>query len=208
MFLGFILSICSKYDREYDFDIILGQVVLCCKLRWICRKHSNDAARQVETPITMTIYLVSRHNFIVASLVTHYHDSKQVNAAIDMFSVWLPVNYCDILHRVVLHSSGILYNTYSMKTNVLLHFEHENDVISIIKQHRATRLWLVALYKSLIMIVTSFLCYISSFHPIFWLRSNVSVNSKPDHPPGRPPGNVFDGRIPTTGEKGVQNPHP
>ena len=27
---------------------------------------------------------------------------------------------------------------------------------------------------------------ISSFHPIFWLHNNVSVNSKPDYPPGAP----------------------
>ena len=34
--------------------------------------------------------------------------TKQVNAEIDAVSVWLPVKYCDMLHRVVLHSSGIL----------------------------------------------------------------------------------------------------
>ena len=39
-----------------------------------------------------------------------------------------------------------------MKTYVLLHFEHKNDVI--VKLHRATRLRLVALYKSLKIIVT------------------------------------------------------
>ena len=32
----------SKYDREHGFDVILQQVVRCHKLRWICRKHSND----------------------------------------------------------------------------------------------------------------------------------------------------------------------
>ena len=40
----------------------------------------------------------------------------------------------------------------------LLHFEHKNDVTIIIKLHKTTHLWLVALYKSLIMIVTLFLC--------------------------------------------------
>ena len=45
-----------------------------------------------------------------------------------------------------------------MNTNVRSHFEHKNDVTIIIKLHRATRLWLVSLYKSLTMIVTSFLC--------------------------------------------------
>ena len=36
------------------------------------------------------------------------------------------------------------------------HFEHKNDVTVIIKLHRATRLQLVALYKRLTEIVTSF----------------------------------------------------
>ena len=40
-------ELCSKYDREYDFDVILGQVV--CP-QSVCRKHSNDVVRQVETP--------------------------------------------------------------------------------------------------------------------------------------------------------------
>ena len=30
------------YDREHDFDVILGSVVPCRKLKWICREHSND----------------------------------------------------------------------------------------------------------------------------------------------------------------------
>ena len=34
--------------------------------------------------------------------------------------------------------------------------------------------------------------------------NNVSVDSKPDHPPGQ----FFDGRIPTTWAKRVQNRHP
>ena len=43
-----------------------------------------------------------------------------------------------------------------MKTYVLLHFEHENDVTIIIKLHRTIRLRLVALYRSLTM--TSLSC--------------------------------------------------
>ena len=41
-----------------------------------------------------------------------------------------------------------------MKTFVLLHFEHKNDIKITIKIHKATHLQLVALYKSLTMIVT------------------------------------------------------
>ena len=84
-------ELCLKYDREHDFDVILGEVVLCCKLRWICRRHSNDVMRQVETPtkaaifVARQIYLVPRRNFHVALEVTSYHDWKQVIAAIDAF---------------------------------------------------------------------------------------------------------------------------
>ena len=75
-------KLCSKCDREYGFDVTLGQIVLCRKLTWICRKHSNDVARQVETPSKRTIfverqiYLAARHTFHVASVVTLYHDCK------------------------------------------------------------------------------------------------------------------------------------
>ena len=58
---------------------------------------------------------------------------------------------------MLLHSSGILYNTDSMITFVLLHFKHKNDVTIIIRLYRATHLRLVALSKSSIMIVASFL---------------------------------------------------
>ena len=34
--------------------------------------------------------------------------AKQLNAAIDVFLVGLPVKYCDMLHHFFLHSSGIL----------------------------------------------------------------------------------------------------
>ena len=38
---------------------------------------------------------------------------------------------------------------------------------------------------------------------------NVSVNSKPDHPPGaKPPGNLFDGRIPHPRAKKSSKPPP
>ena len=37
-------------------------------------------------------------------------------------------------------------------------------------------------------------------------KSYVSINSKPDHPPGKTPGQFFDGRIPTPGQKQLKNP--
>ena len=63
---------------------------------------------------------------------------------------------------------------------VILDFEHKNDVTIIIKLHRAAHLRLVALYKSLTMLATSFLrskCNINiGFHGI-----SVKQRSKFDH---------------------------
>ena len=139
-------ELCSKYDREYSFEVILGKVVLC-------RKHSNDVARQVGTLSKRTIF-VARCNFYVASVVTLYHDlktSKCCNRCIFSLTTWEVLRHAT---SFFLHSSGILWNTYSMKTYVLLHFIRKNDVTFIIELHRATCLRLVALYKNLTMIVT------------------------------------------------------
>ena len=69
--------------------------------------------RQVETPSKRTdfvvrqIYLVARCYFYVASVVTLYHGCKTSKCCDRCFLVLLPVKYCDMLHGVVLHSSGI-----------------------------------------------------------------------------------------------------
>ena len=57
-------------------------------------------------------------------------------------------------------SNYFIVKTYSMKTNVLLHFEHKNDVTIIVNfcvelQAEASRR---VTLRSLIMIVTSHLC--------------------------------------------------
>ena len=49
------VELCSRLDREHDFDVILEWVSLCRKPRCICCKHSED---------------VARHNFHVALEVT------------------------------------------------------------------------------------------------------------------------------------------
>ena len=49
---------------------ILGSVVPCRKLGWICRKYSNYVARKVGTPGKSTI-VVARHEFHVL-LKLHY----------------------------------------------------------------------------------------------------------------------------------------
>ena len=104
---------CSKYDREHNFDVTLGSVVPSRKLRWICRKNSNDLVRQVEIPGKSTILscdkfiFVARHNFHVASEITLHHYRKTLSYCKRcIFS--LPVKYCDILQHFLLHSSGIL----------------------------------------------------------------------------------------------------
>ena len=95
------------YDREHDFDVILGQVVPCRKLRWIGRKYSNDVAQQVESPGKLTIFVV-RHDFHVGWKLHYTVTVKHMDAAIGAFLVLLLVNYSDILHRVVLHSYRML----------------------------------------------------------------------------------------------------
>ena len=61
-----------------------------------------------------------------------------------------------------------------MKTYVLLHFEHKNDVTIIIKLHRATRLRFVALYKRLTMIVT-LICMFTNVikHRFSWNKCQI-----------------------------------
>ena len=55
-------GLCSKYVRAYDFDIILRKLVLCRKLRLICRKHSNDVKRQVVTPTRFVLLHFEHEN--------------------------------------------------------------------------------------------------------------------------------------------------
>ena len=73
------------------------------------KKHSNDIAWEVETTGWSTICL------IMTWLSCHLEGSnytmtlKNMSATVDAFLVWLPLNYCDLLHHAVLHSSGILH---------------------------------------------------------------------------------------------------
>ena len=69
--------------------------------------------------------------------------------------------YYIILYYITLHYITLHYITlhYITNTNILLHFEHKNDVIIIqFKLHRATCMRFVAINKSLTMIVTLLLC--------------------------------------------------
>ena len=79
------VELSSEDYREYDFNVILGLIVFCRKLRWMCRKHSKDLARQLETPgkaiifVARQIYPVAPwpHDFHVALEATLYHDENK-----------------------------------------------------------------------------------------------------------------------------------
>ena len=138
--LQYYIKVYVYFQRE----CIEKYVVPCRKLRWICRNLLNDVVRQVEVPKKSTIFVaqqicfVARHNCLVTSEVTLHHCFK---------TLWhwkRLIITCEVLRHAehfLLYSSDILWNIYSMNTYVL---------------HRASCLWLVALYKSLTMIVTSF----------------------------------------------------
>ena len=97
--------LCSKCDREHDLDVILRQVVSCRKLRWICRKRSNDVAREVKTPgkdiarqvktpgkdIARQVKApgkdVARHDFLVAWSLRYTMTVKFIDTATKTFSV-------------------------------------------------------------------------------------------------------------------------
>ena len=107
-------ELCSKYDREHDFDVILRWVVPCRKLRWICRKHSNAVVWQVETQSKLTIF-VARHDSCREE-VTLYHDCKRYRyCKRRIFSL----TTCQLLRHVTLYCSGFV--RYITK-----HFTHED----------------------------------------------------------------------------------
>ena len=62
-------SVSSKCYREHD--IVPTRVVLCRNLKWIYRNHSNNIARQTETP-GKSIFFVVRKEFLVTWKVTLY----------------------------------------------------------------------------------------------------------------------------------------
>ena len=89
----------SSYVQDVIENIILTShsdrsYLVVPKLKCICRKHSNSVVRQAGTAIKSTI-LVARHNFHVKSV-------QQLDTAKDLFSVRLPVKYCDMLQHFLL----------------------------------------------------------------------------------------------------------
>ena len=79
-----------------NFDVILGHVVPFRKFRWICRKHLNDIARQVETSIKST-YFIARHDFLVAWRLHYTMTVKHVDTCSrDIFSLTAWELHCDM----------------------------------------------------------------------------------------------------------------
>ena len=99
--LSKVSELCSKYDRERGFDVILRSVVPCLKLRWIFRKHSN-VARQVEIPGKSTsfaarqVYLIARNSFHAMSELTLPHNCKHLGPVHTM-PVWLENGTTDLV---------------------------------------------------------------------------------------------------------------
>ena len=69
----------SKYDREHDFDVIIGHIVPCRKLWWICRKHSNDVAQRVEAPDKSTIFYICRATGLSCRLEVTLNDDPKTH---------------------------------------------------------------------------------------------------------------------------------
>ena len=68
------LTVCSKYDREHDFDVMIltscsNKLYLFANLRWICHKHSTDVEQQAKEPCKWTIF-VAQLNFHVSPELT------------------------------------------------------------------------------------------------------------------------------------------
>ena len=90
--MNVLTSTSSSYVPNM-IENIFGLVVPCRKLRWKCRKHSNDVARQVEIPgkstvfVARQIYLIARHVSHVARLGLHNNITvKHLDTAKDAFS--------------------------------------------------------------------------------------------------------------------------
>ena len=91
--------LCSKYYREHGSDIMLGRVVPCRKLGWICRNQSNDVAQQVKTP-GKSIFLSHDMNCLSRRTLHYTMTVKHTGAVIHGFLVLLPLKCCDMLQYV------------------------------------------------------------------------------------------------------------
>ena len=64
------------------------------------QKGSKIFLMQISNRIPTDKFILSRDiTFMSHWRLRYIMTVKQVNAAIDVFLVWLPVNYCDMLHH-------------------------------------------------------------------------------------------------------------
>ena len=136
----------------------------CRRLRRLCRKHSNNIARHDKTPVKST--LLSRDKHILSrdmKGVTLYCDFYTFRSCITCtFSLTTCLQVCDIRH-ILLLSSGILYNTCSMKQPDIYYFETINMTSQAqSKFTENTLLRLVFSIQNLTRLLTSFLWFQNS----------------------------------------------
>ena len=84
-------------DREHDFDVIFGQLVLCRKLKWIFLKHSNDVKQQVETPGKLTIFVAPQ------TYLVEWRFKLECNGVSGPLLVMIPFYLSNRVQRVVLN---------------------------------------------------------------------------------------------------------
>ena len=97
-------------------------------------------------------------NFISHRWLRYTMTGKQVNTAIDVFLVWLPVKYCDMLHHFFC-IRRVYYKTlipWILMCYYILNIKMTSQSLSNFTEPLACGS--LALYKSLTMTVTSFLC--------------------------------------------------
>ena len=101
------LELCSKYDRKYDFDVIVaswGRYVASIPVM------SRDLLKH-----QVRRQFLSCHKFILSHHITfmshwrlhHTMTTKRGDVAIDVFLVWLLVKSYDMLDHCFLYSTGI-----------------------------------------------------------------------------------------------------
>ena len=84
----------SYLDKSYYFVARKGEYVASIQVM------SLDKLEQVRGQLCRAKIQFSCRISGYLTLIT----AKQVNAPIDVFLVWLPVKYCDMLHYFLLHS--------------------------------------------------------------------------------------------------------
>ena len=142
-----------KSNRSDLWRHIIGT---CRRLRWFCRKNSNNVARHDKTPVKSTLLsrdmsFMSRRSDIVETFI-------HLEVATRALSVWLLLQCCDIRH-----------NVFAVVRYIIKHSMKQPDFETIEMTWQAqskvtgnTRLLLVFSIQNLTRLVTSFLWFQNS----------------------------------------------